>query len=93
MISLFARGAVGGAMLVLCATAHAAGVKIMAVNAVKEAVIELGPLPAEIQNITIYAAALHAGSASPNAAQALIAFLTTPQAAASIRKIGLDPPR
>ena len=52
----------------------------------------LGPLPADIQNITIYAAGLHNGSAAPWAANALIDFLTGPTATASIKKIGLDPP-
>ena len=51
----------------------------------------LGPLPADIQNITIYAAALH--NAEPDAAKALLDFLTAPGAATSVRKIGLDPPR
>jgi molybdate transport system substrate-binding protein len=51
----------------------------------------LGPLPAEIQNITVYAAAAHANAASPDAAKALIAFLTAPSAAEPIRKMGLEP--
>ena len=51
----------------------------------------LGPLPADIQNITIYAAALH--NSAPDAAKALLDFLTAPRAATSVRKIGLDPPR
>lgn len=51
----------------------------------------LGPLPAEIQNVTVYAAAL--SPSAPEAAQALVAFITAPAAAPSITKIGLEPPR
>lgn len=53
----------------------------------------LGPLPADIQNVTVYAAALHGASAAPDAAKALMAFLTAPSAEATIKKASLDPPR
>ncbi len=51
----------------------------------------LGPLPAEIQNITIYAVALHAASTVAEPAKALIRFMTSPEAEAPIRKMGLGP--
>jgi molybdate transport system substrate-binding protein len=53
----------------------------------------LGPLPDEIQNITIYALALHASAAASEPAKALTAFMTAPAAAAPIRKMGLEPPK
>jgi molybdate transport system substrate-binding protein len=53
----------------------------------------LGPLPDEIQNITIYALALHADAPSSEPAKALVAFMTAPTAAAPIRKMGLEPPK
>jgi molybdate transport system substrate-binding protein len=52
---------------------------------------DLGPLPASIQNYTIYAIGLHAGAPSSDAAKALINHLRAPQAAPSIRKMGMDP--
>ena len=51
----------------------------------------LGPLPAEIQNVTIYAAGLHAAAPSAEAARALVRHLTSPDSAASIRKVGMEP--
>ena len=53
----------------------------------------LGPLPADIQNVTVYAAALHAASPVSEPARALVAFMTRPDAAAPIRKMGLEPAR
>lgn len=51
----------------------------------------LGPLPAEIQNITTYSAALLPGARSPDAAKALVKYLTAPDAAQVLRKAGLEP--
>ena len=53
-------------------------------------IVYLGPLPAEIQNITVYAAGLHAAAPAPEAARALMKFLTAPEAGPIIRKIGMD---
>jgi len=53
----------------------------------------LGPLPADVQNVTIYAAGLHSASAAPDAAKALVAFLTAPAAEPILKKAALDPPR
>lgn len=53
----------------------------------------LGPLPADIQNITVYSAALHTATSVPDAARALMQFLAAPGAAAAIRKIGMEPGR
>ena len=51
----------------------------------------LGPLPPEIQNITIYSAGLHTAAPAPDAARALVKSLTSPQAAPIIKKIGMEP--
>src|SRR5216683_2827806 len=42
----------------------------------------LGPLPADIQLITVFSAGLHAQAPAPDAARALLKFLTAPEAAA-----------
>ena len=51
----------------------------------------VGPLPADIQQITFFAAGLQASATDPAAAQALVKFITAPAAAAVIRKSGMDP--
>jgi molybdate transport system substrate-binding protein len=52
----------------------------------------VGPLPAEIQQVTLFAGALHSAAKEPEAAAALAKFLIAPAAAESIRKHGLEPP-
>ncbi len=51
----------------------------------------LGPLPAEIQNITVYSAALHTAAPAPDAAKALLKILTAPAAGPIIKKVGMEP--
>lgn len=51
----------------------------------------LGPLPADIQNITVYSAGLHTAAPAPDAAKALVKFLTAPEAGPIIKKIGMEP--
>ncbi|MGQ0523978.1 MAG: substrate-binding domain-containing protein [Betaproteobacteria bacterium] len=51
----------------------------------------IGPLPPEIQEITVFSAGLHAQVQAPDAARALIAYLKAPQAAPVIRRKGMDP--
>jgi molybdate transport system substrate-binding protein len=51
----------------------------------------LGPLPAEIQNITVYSGALHNATKEADAATALVKFLTAPAASPIIKKHGLEP--
>ena len=54
--------------------------------------IELvGPLPPDIQEITVFSAGLHAKAPAPDAARALVNFLKAPQAAPVIRKKGMEP--
>lgn len=51
----------------------------------------LGPLPADVQEVTVFAAVLHKASTSPDAAKALLKFLGSPEAAPVIRKTGMEP--
>jgi molybdate transport system substrate-binding protein len=51
----------------------------------------LGPLPAEVQLITVFSAGLHAAAPAPDAARALLKFLTAPEAAPVLRSHGIEP--
>lgn len=51
----------------------------------------VGPLPEEVQRVTVFSAGLAAGAKEPEAAKALIACLGGVDAAETIRKTGLDP--
>lgn len=51
----------------------------------------LGPLPPDIQEITVFSGGVHAGATAPEAARALLKFLTSPDAAPVIRKKGMAP--
>jgi molybdate transport system substrate-binding protein len=51
----------------------------------------VGPFPSEIQLTTSFATAVGAGAQQPDAANALIKFLTAPAAAAVFKAKGLDP--
>jgi molybdate transport system substrate-binding protein len=50
----------------------------------------VGPLPREVQKVTIYAAGLAAKAAAPEAARAFIAYLTSPPIKAKFAAAGLD---
>lgn len=54
-------------------------------------IVYVGPLPAEIQNITVYAAGLHTAAPESEAAKALVKYLTAPEARPVITKAGMDP--
>ena len=51
----------------------------------------VGPLPPALQQVTIFSAGVAAGARQPEAAGALLRFLTAPAAAAAIAKTGLEP--
>jgi molybdate transport system substrate-binding protein len=51
----------------------------------------IGPLPPEIQEITVFSGGLHTAVKEQDAASALIKFLTAPAAAEALKKHGLDP--
>lgn len=50
----------------------------------------VGPLPSEIQKITVFSAAIGAGAKESEAARALIQFLSSPAAAPAIAKSALE---
>jgi molybdate transport system substrate-binding protein len=51
----------------------------------------VGPLPAEVQRITMFPAGVAAGAKSPEAARALIRFFTSPEGIRAMTKYGLEP--
>jgi molybdate transport system substrate-binding protein len=51
----------------------------------------LGPLPADIQEVTVFSAAVHKAAGPTEAARALLKFLTAPAAIPVIKKAGMEP--
>jgi molybdate transport system substrate-binding protein len=51
----------------------------------------VGPLPGELGSLTLFTAAVGAGSGSPDAAKSLIQFLTAPQSAPRFQAKGFQP--
>jgi molybdate transport system substrate-binding protein len=51
----------------------------------------LGPLPAEVQNYTVWAAGVHSGAPQAEAAGAFSRALSAPASGAAMRKVGLEP--
>ncbi len=51
----------------------------------------LGPLPAAIQNVTVYSAARHRAASAADAAAALLTALRSQDAAPSVRRMGMEP--
>jgi molybdate transport system substrate-binding protein len=51
----------------------------------------VGPLPGELASMTVFAAGIGAASKSPEAAKALIKFLTGPEAASRFKTKGFEP--
>lgn len=51
----------------------------------------VGPLPADVQRITVLSAGVAVNSKSPEAARALIRFFTSPEGAGVMMKYGLEP--
>jgi molybdate transport system substrate-binding protein len=52
----------------------------------------VGPLPAELQGYVDFAVGVLAVSKQRDAAQALVKFMSSPEAAPLIRKSGMEPP-
>ena len=50
----------------------------------------IGPLPAEVQRVTVFSSGIQVGAAQPDAAKALVTFLTTSAAKGVIKKHGLE---
>jgi molybdate transport system substrate-binding protein len=51
----------------------------------------VGPLPAEVQSVTLFTAGLSVGSLHADKARALIGYLSSPEAEASKRRHGMEP--
>jgi len=51
----------------------------------------VGPIPAEVQLITVFSAGIPAGTKQADVAKALVSFVTAPAAAAIFKKHALDP--
>ncbi len=67
------------------------GVQQMAELAGVSGIDIVGPLPPELQSVTLFTAGIPTTSSDPEAARSLIAFLTTPEARKVISAKGLDP--
>jgi len=52
----------------------------------------IGRLPAEVQNITVFAAGIHRQAREPQAAQELVKYFISPASVSVIIKHGLEPP-
>jgi molybdate transport system substrate-binding protein len=52
----------------------------------------LGPLPAEVQNYTVWAAGVHSGAPQAEAARAFSRALAAPESASTLRKHGMEAP-
>jgi molybdate transport system substrate-binding protein len=50
-----------------------------------------GPLPPDVQLITVFSCGMQTGAKNPDAARMLVKFLTTPAAIAVLKKHGLEP--
>lgn len=51
----------------------------------------VGPLPGDLQRMTMFSTGIHAGAKQAEAARALVKYITAPAAAPVIRKHGLEP--
>jgi molybdate transport system substrate-binding protein len=51
----------------------------------------VGPLPAEVQRVTVFSAGIPAQSKNPDLARAVITFLASPEARSTVVKTGLEP--
>ena len=54
-------------------------------------ILILGPLPADIQHITVFSGGIHSGTKEADATTALVKFLTAPSVVPVIKKHGMEP--
>jgi molybdate transport system substrate-binding protein len=78
------------------ASAIAAGEVEIGFQQVSELIAEagidyIGPLPAEVQKITVFTAGIHSRAREPQAARELVKYFTTPASIPILRKYGLEP--
>jgi molybdate transport system substrate-binding protein len=78
-VALVARGEAAVSLQPVSEILHVPGVDLV------------GAIPTEIQYISVFSAAIVAGSKQPEAARKLIAFLTSEKATTAIRNSGMDP--
>jgi len=86
-----AGGAGGLAGLVVLRGEAEIGIQQMAELMAVAGIDIVGPLPRELQSVTPFVAGISAGANDPDAAKALISFLTTPEAKRVIKAKGLEP--
>jgi molybdate transport system substrate-binding protein len=86
-----AGGAGGLAGLVVLRGEADIGIQQMAELMAVEGIDVVGPLPAEIQMVTPFVAAIPANASHAEAGRAVIAFLTTPEAKRVLEEKGLEP--
>jgi molybdate transport system substrate-binding protein len=80
-VAAVARGEAEIAVQPVSELLHAAGVEFV------------GTIPAEIQFISVFSAAIVTGSKEPEASKRLIAFLISDNARTAIKNSGMEPPR
>ena len=56
-----------------------------------DGIVYLGPVPADVQQVTVFSAGIPRNAPQPDAAKALVRFLTSPEAAPTLRETGLQP--
>ena len=86
-----AGGAAGLAGLVVLRGEADIGIQQMAELMAVSGIDVVGPLPAALQSVTLFTAAIPASASHPDAGRALIDFLTTPAAKSVIKAKGLEP--
>jgi molybdate transport system substrate-binding protein len=83
----------GGTVSTLLASGEAEiGFQQVSEIAHAEGVDYVGPLPAELQLISVFTAGVHTGASHPDQAKALVKFLTAPASLAVMTKHGLEAP-
>lgn len=81
----------GGTVATLLANGEAdIGFQQISEIAHAEGVDYVGPLPPDLQLISVFTAGVHTGAKHPGEAQALVKFLTTPAGIAVMKKHGLE---
>ena len=57
----------------------------------EKGIVLIGPIPSEVQEVTVWSAGLYRDAPQPERAKALIRFIKSPEAARILKKHGLDP--
>jgi molybdate transport system substrate-binding protein len=86
-----AGGAAGLAGLVVLRGEADIGIQQMAELMAVDGIDVIGPLPDELQSVTLFTASIPANADHPEAARAFIDFLVTPEAKNVIKAKGLEP--